>query len=217
MKLLDTYLALQTGEITIDEAAKVFGTNPKGLKIRLTKHGEGIQTVLKTLDLLAEDAITRDEAALTLGVSVRGVNILMNSWGVVRPIKAYAVDRAASLVKWEIRKKFSTDFIAGRLSLAQAAMLAGVSERQIRRWVSELLREHMGMVYKDLATLDHLRLQQVAKAIVEAENMSEETRRTADEVSVGKTTVHDEAEKRVIVLKREKRLSKPPIPSKTTP
>lgn len=48
MKLLDTYLALQTGEITIDEAAKAFGTNSKGLKIRLTKHGEGIQTMLKT-------------------------------------------------------------------------------------------------------------------------------------------------------------------------
>jgi hypothetical protein len=210
MKLIETYRAYMAGGITIEQAATALGVTPLSLKIRLTKHGDNIEKVLQALDDIAEDKITRQQATQALGIDVRSINHLMKSWNVTRPIKAYALVRATSLLKWEVRKKFSTDFIAGRITIEQAALLAGVSERQIRRWASELLQQHLGMVYKDLKALDHVKLQRIAKHIVEAEDLTEEARRTADEVSVGKKTLDGEAYGRVVILKEAKSISKSP-------
>lgn len=46
--------------------------------------------------------------------------------------------------------------IAGNVTAKDAATRAGCSDRQVRRWVSDLIRANFGMVYGDLAGLPHV-------------------------------------------------------------
>ncbi|MEY2688984.1 MAG: hypothetical protein RL375_3182 [Pseudomonadota bacterium] len=191
MKLLDVYTALQSNEITLEQAATALGTEVKNLKIRMTKHGHRLPLVLSVLDKIADDQITRDEAAKTLDVDVRVINKLMNTWKVYRPLPEYAVKLAVSAVKWELRKKFACDFIAGRLSLEQASESAGVSTRQMRRWVSGMLDKHFGMVYKDLGELDIGKLRRISEHIAREEALEDARQKVAEQVAMGLTSVQE--------------------------
>jgi hypothetical protein len=55
--------------------------------------------------------------------------------------------------------------------------------------------------------MDHEGLQKVARHILKAENLSEEARRTADEVSIGRKSVEEEGEKLAQELKDSKNLT----------
>jgi hypothetical protein len=185
MKLLDVYVALNSGDITREEAAVALNLTPKNLAIRITKHGHRLPLVLSILDKIHDDEITREEAATELGVTVRTVNVLMANWSIQRPLANRPITNATAKVKWEVRKKFAIDFIRGTLNLEQASKAAGVGDRQMRRWVSELIQKHFGMVYKDLAELDISKLQRLAKAIEEAEHLEAATIHNADQISMG--------------------------------
>jgi hypothetical protein len=198
MKLFEIYRAMIRSEISHDEAAEQFGITPRDLKFRLTKYGKRMPRVLKTLDKIQEDRMDRTTAAETLGVSLRQVNNLMESWGVQRPLKEYLVDRAVSEVKWEIRKKFAIEYISGSCTIEEAAENAGVSTRQIRRWVSELLAKHYEIVFKDLKHIPLSRLRRMADEIEEKEGLEVAKQNVLREVLKGETAIEEVALQRVM-------------------
>lgn len=207
MKLLEMYVALQNGDLTTAQAAHALGIEERALKIRIARHGLRLPMVLGVLDQIHEGKLTRPQAAATLQVTPRTVNVLMKSWGADRPLAKDPLTWATSQVKWEARKKFALDLIRGTLNLDQASDAASVSTRQMRRWVSELIGRHHGMVYKDLAKIAPHRLREIANEIAEEENLADLARRTADAISDGETTEADEALRRLSearVLKRKK-------------
>jgi len=154
--------------------------------------------VLGVLDKIAEDKISRDEAAEVLGVSPREVNDLMNRWSIKRPLKEYRVDREAAQVKWEVRKMYSIDYIAGRMTLEQASEAAGVSDRQMRRWVSTMLKEHFGATFMDLRYMPLIKRQRLASEIEDAERLVRERKNVLKAVADGRKSVRELALDRVL-------------------
>lgn len=204
MKLLDIYTALEHREIDQEQAARLLNLTMKQLKFRLTRWGHRLPLLLSVLDKIKEDRITRDEAAQALQVTGREINQLMRSWNVDRPIKEYVVNRAKAEVKWEIRKRFALDFISGHMELMEAAEGAGVSDRQMRRWVSELLNKHFQMPWGDLRELDSAKRARLAEEIEKAENLELERQQTLNSIAKGKKTLESEALDRVISRKKRK-------------
>ena len=198
MKLLEVYSLLEAQKITLEEAARVWGATPGGLKTRLTRRGHKMPLVLGVLDKIAEDKISRDEAAEVLGVSPREVNDLMNRWSIKRPLKEYRVDREAAQVKWEVRKMYSIDYIAGRMTLEQASEAAGVSDRQMRRWVSTMLKEHFGATFMDLRYMPLIKRQRLASEIEDAERLVRERKNVLKAVADGRKSVRELALDRVL-------------------
>lgn len=205
MRLLEVYSMMESGQLSHVEAAEALNMSPKILKFRMTKFGHRLPLVLSTLDKIRHDEIGRPEAAEVLGVTVRQVNHLMNNWHVERPLKAYLVTRAASKVKWELRKKFAIDFIAGNINIEQAAEAAKCSTRQMRRWVSELLTKHYEMPFKDLKLVPDRRRSRLANEIEEAEGIELAKQRVLDAIADGKKAIQEEAFDRVLAKKRRKR------------
>lgn len=197
MYLTDIYRELVTAKSDLPAAAEKFGLSPKGLKIRMAKWGDRMPLMLLTLDQIVAGAIMRDDAARVLGISTRQVNLLMKSWSVERPIKQYAVTRAAAKLKWDIRKKFAIDFIGCRASVDAAADGARVSTRQIRRWVTELLAQHEGLAFKDLSRLSLEVRQRLARAIASGEQLDSETLEAVRCISEGRHSLEQEALDRV--------------------
>lgn len=205
MNLLDLYSMIQKNEVTPLEAAKALGFTQRDLKFRMTRYGARLPGVLSVLDKIRNDEITRKEAAVQLNVGVREVNQLMNSWRVRRPLKQYLITRASSSVKWEIRKKFAIDFIAGAGTIEDAAEGANVSTRQMRRWVTELLDKHFKMVFKDLKPLSLARRKRLADEIETAEGLELAKQQILKAIADGKRSIADEAVERVVArrIKRE--------------
>lgn len=198
MKLSDIYKQLKAGDIDLKAAAEQFGISEIGLKIRISKHGDNLPRVLKTLDRIAADQISREAAAEYLKVQVRTINLLMETWHVKRPARdAYLVTRAKASIKWEIRKKYAIDFIAGSDTLESAAEGAEVSVRQIRRWVSELLEKHYQMVFKDLKGMRDSQRKRLADEIETAEGLEIEKQQVLKQIADGHRAVQDVAMERV--------------------
>lgn len=196
--LLDIYNVLERGEITQEQAAEALGFTPIQLKYRQQKWGHRLPLLLATMDKIKADQITREEAADILKISPRGINKLQASWNVERPLKPYLVDRAAVQIKWEIRKKYAIDFIAGATEFAEAAEAAGVSTRQMRRWVSELLKKHYEMPYKDLLTLSMTRRKRLADEIEVAENLEVAKQQVLKSIADSDEAIRTEARRRVM-------------------
>lgn len=204
MTLMEIYNLIKEERVTLAQAAITLGISEKSLKIRMSKHGERLPLVLETLDKINADLITRDQATEALGVTVRTVNALMNSWQVTRPLKDYLIERATSTVKWEIRKKFATDYIGEHLTIEDAAEAAGVSTRQMRRWVSEMLIKHFGMPFKDLTPLPLYKRRQMAKEIEEKEGLEKAKQAVIDDIAAGKKALGEEALDRVLERRRRR-------------
>ena len=154
--------------------------------------------LLSTLDRIVADEIDRDEAARILGVSTRQVNKDMERWGVQRPLKEYLVHRELTSLKWDSCKKHAVDFIAGSTTLKSAAAGANQSERQMRRWISKLLGEYDGIVFKDLEKIsDPLRCR-LAKNIMTGEQIDVATQKVLTEIAAGRLRAEDEALARVL-------------------
>lgn len=204
MNLLDIYNLYQSGGLTLSEAARALNLTDKDFKFRLTRWGHRLPLLFATLDKLKTDAISSKEAAEVLGVTSRQVNQLVEKWGITKPIKPYLVTRTASKIKWEVHKKFALDYIAGKLPIVDAAEAAGISERQMRRWVAELLNKHEEMSYKDHSKLALRAQEAIAKRIEERENLDIQKQMLAKAISDGEKTLQDEAISRVVYMKNRR-------------
>lgn len=205
MKLLDVYNLIEQGQVTDEQAAEALDLSHRQWEMRKKKWGHRLPLLFSILDKIKEDKITRLEAAQILGTTERNVNSLMQSWGVVRPLKPYLVARAAAEVKWEIRKKMAIDFIAGATTIEDAAEGAEVSDRQMRRWVSELLHKHFGMVFKDLKPLQLRRRQRLAEEVEEAERLELAKQQQLKAVLSGQKTIQEEALERAVARREARR------------
>ena len=198
MNLLDVYNLLSTSEITHEQAARTLGITERDLKFRMTKHGHRLPLVLSVLDKIKTDRLTRKEASIALERTVRQTNKLMESWNISRPLKTYLVDKQVTQIKWEIRKKYAIDFIAGGIDFETAADGAGCSTRQMRRWVVDLLVKHSKMPYKDLDQLSVTRRKRLADEIETAEHLELSKQNVLKLIADGKLSIQEEALNRVL-------------------
>lgn len=202
MNLIDVYSALQSKRITVEQAAAAMGMLPRTLKFRVSRWGHRLPLLLSTLDKIASNTISRGEAAEVLQVGPREINQLMKNWNVQRPIANYLVMRASSEVKWEIRKKYAIKYISGTMGIAEAAQQAGCSPRQMRRWVSEIIQKHFGMVFKDLKGLSLKKLGRLADEIETAESLDLAKQKVLKAIADGQRALGDVALDRVLAKKR---------------
>lgn len=198
VSLLGIYTSLQSSEITFEEAAKRFGLTETDLRFRLTVWGRRLPRLLKVLDKICADTVSRAEAAEQLGVSPRQVNKLQESWNVLRPIKAYRIDRAATKIKWELHKKCAIEVIDGSSNFISAAESAQLSPRQMRRRVATLLLDHSQMSYKDLKSLSASKRRRIADHIEVAENFELCEQADMRLIASGKVSLRDVAFKKVL-------------------
>lgn len=205
MKLIEIYSLLQSGEITAQQAADALGVSPLSFKVRCARWGHRLPLMLSVLDKITMGTITRTEAAEALEVTDRQVNKLSESWKVMRPISARIIHRATSKVKWEIRKKYAIDFIAAASTIEDASERAGVSTRQMRRWVSDLLQHHYEMVWKDLDKVPTNRRRRLAEDIETAEGLELAKQNVINAISRGEKNLEEEAMQRVMARRENKR------------
>lgn len=202
MSLYATYQKYKQGKITEEEIAQEYGLSLRVFRLRRAKLKDRLEETLTVLDKIHSGAITRHEAAETLGVTARQVNNLQTSWKIKRPLAEYLISRATSKVKWEVRKNYAIEFIADSLTLDDAAEHANVSVRQMRRWVTELLKKHHGMVFRDLRELTHQRRLTLADEIEEAEGLENAKRSVIQAVAMGEKAIREVALERVLSKRR---------------
>lgn len=89
----------------------------------------------RVLNLIAQGKRTRQEAAQALDCSPRQVNRLMAAAGVTRPVPEYLKRRERAEQKWKRRTRAAEDAIGDRISVEAAAKRAGISVRQMYRWI----------------------------------------------------------------------------------
>lgn len=198
MRLIDVFAAYDRGDLTLEDAAEALGLEVRDFKFRLSRWGLRLPLLLNTLDKLKEGKVTRDQAAEALSVSTRQVNQLMNTWEVKKPVKEYLVHNTAVQIKWEIRKKYAIDYIAGSSTIEEAADNAEISARQMRRWVSELLNKHYQIPFKDLVKVTSERRRHMATEIEEAEGLEIAKQNVLRAISTGKKDLTDAAIERVL-------------------
>lgn len=195
MSITALYHKYKAGKLTKERFAEKLGISPLQLTIRLGKHGDQIEKRFEILDKIAENLITRDQAALEWGkVNVRTINAAMLAWGIEREMTEDMVSRVAPKVKWEVIKKYSVDFIKGTLDLVKSAEAAGISDRQLRRWVSDLLKKHYDMPFKDLKHVTQQRREALAADILLAESLESSK---IQPVLMGEMSRFEEAERRI--------------------
>lgn len=204
MNRLKTYRDLKAGRIDLASAAVTFNISEKDLKFRISRHGNRLPNVLMVMDKIENSALSRSEAAAELEISDRHVNQLMNTWQVKKPLREYLVTRTASQVKWELRKKFAIEYIGDDCDLEAAAEGAGVSTRQMRRWVSDLLYKHFEMPFKDLKLVTRMRRQRLADEVEVAEGIELAKRNVLDTIAQGEKTIEQEAVDRVMARRSSK-------------
>lgn len=204
MNLIDIYTMHTSGSMTDEDAAKALGVSVPGFRIRASKWGHRLPLLLATLDKIKAGTISRDEASEVLEVTPRQVNVLMNTWGVQRPVHQKRLQHERASIKWSVRKKYALDFIAERLSLDAAAESADVSVRQIRRWVSDLLRKHYDMPFKDLSRITTHRRRQLAEDIQKSEDLEEAKQHMMKAVLTGEKSVSEAAIERVAMKQAQK-------------
>lgn len=197
MKLIEAYTKYRNGEITEEQAAEAFNQTVKRFRFTLTRYKDDIEIRLSVLDAISEDGITREEAATALKTSPREVNQLMKNWGITRPVKTYLVDKEKADIKWAIRKRFAIDFIAGSVEISDAADNADCSERQMRRWVSDLINEHYGMKWGDLKLISNRRRAEMAQEIEEKEGLKLEKQQALNDIIRGKKSLEEAALERI--------------------
>jgi hypothetical protein len=206
MDLLDIYASMQRGGIDADGAAKLFGLHERAMSIRISRWGHRLPLMLSLMDKLKRAEVTTAEAADVLSVSTREINRLMKSWNVRRPIKSYRLTKAASAVKWELRKKYAIDYIAGSINIEEAAMSADVTSRQMRRWVTDLLKTHRAIAWKDLKRLSNRQRWRLAGDIETAESLEMSKQQVLQSITYGQTTINEVALERVVLDDQRRQL-----------
>lgn len=197
MNLIELFGLLESGKITEAEAAESLGLTETSFKTRRTRWGHRLPLLLSVLDKRKSNLITRAEASEILAVTPREVNKLEASWKIVKDIKPYLLQRAASKVKWEIHKKHAIDFISGSSSLEEASERSGIDDRSMRRWVAKLINEHEQMTWKDLKATPLKTRRQVAMRIEEAEDLNFDKQNVINAIARGDKTLQEVANERV--------------------
>lgn len=204
MNLIDVYTMHTNGGMSDEEAARALGVSLTSFRFRVTKWGHRLPLLLATLDKIKAGTIGRPEAAEVLQVTPRQINVLMVTWGVQRPVGERRIQRERADLKWAVRKKFALDYIAERATLEQAAESANVTVRQIRRWVSDLLRKHYDMPFRDLRLVSLHKRRQLAADIEKSEDLEEAKQQMMKAVLDGDKTVSEAAIERVVAKQAKK-------------
>jgi len=197
MSLYDVYSQYNQGKITEEEAASQFGLTLRDFRFRKSRFGERLPQVLKVLDQIAADEISRSDAAALLQVEGRTINRLQQSWSTVRPVKEYKVKEAVAAIKWEIHKKYACEYIADRITLEEAAEKTNTSTRQVRRWITKLIVKHFGITFKDLADINWMRRRKMADQIEEAEGLESSKQQLLEAVAEGDMAIEELAAERL--------------------
>ena len=197
MSLYSIYQNFVQGKITEEQAAEQFNISLKDFRFRRSRYGERLPQVLSVLDRIASDEISRSDAGAILQISDRSVNALQQSWSVIRPIKEYKVRQVVAKVKWEIRTKFACEFISGSQNIDQCAAGAGLSSRQMRRWIEKLIDKYYGITFKDLKSISLARLKKMADEIEQAEGLEHAKQQVLREVVLGEKAIEELAVERL--------------------
>lgn len=208
MNLLDIYNMKEQGQLTDEEVAKALGKSVQTVRFVWTRWGMKLPMMFSILDKIRAGTISRGEAAEALECTGREVNLLMNRWNVERPIGDRRMERERAVVKWEVRKKFAIDFIAGASTIEEAAESGQVSVRQMRRWVSELLEKHYDMAFKDLKNVTLPRRRRLAAEMEEKEGLDLAKQQLMKVVFDGRKTIQEEAADRALQKRARRRAGK---------
>jgi len=73
-----------------------------------------------------------------------------------------------------------------------------VSDRQMRRWVSALLKEHFGATFMDLRYMPLIKRQRLASQVEDAERLVRERKNVLKAVADGRKSVRELALDRVL-------------------
>lgn len=163
MQLIDLYVSFKNGDISEDEFATGLGVDVSSLRHRMTLAGATLPMKLTILDAISNGSMTRLDASKTLGISTRGVNKLMESWKVQRPIGVSRTERTMTAVKRTVQLNAAIDYISGRRDLLKAAEDAHLSDRQMRRWVAQMLDKHVQMTWGEFHDEVELRVEDAKK------------------------------------------------------
>jgi hypothetical protein len=204
--LLSIYAAFTGGQLTEEDASKAFGLDLRTFRYCRSRYGARLPSILAVLDQVKSNQLKRKDACEQLGIAVRTFNHMMNTWGVQRDIKHYVVKKAAAEVKRDVRKVAAISYISGAARIEDAATDAQVSVRQIRRWVSELISKHFGMVWGDLKDLDMKRRSRLAQEIRRAEDIEHSTEQAVQEIVTGRKTLAEEVVSRLADRRSQTRI-----------
>jgi len=136
-----------------------------------------------------------------------GLGILAGLPGLVGPV-ATDLETAKAALSWaarEMRKRYAIEFISGTMSLDDAAIKAGVSDRQIRRWVTDLLEKYYGMPWSDLINLPEHKRKRIADEIEHKEGLEYAKNRVLDTIAAGRADLMDVALDRLLERKNRKK------------
>lgn len=89
--------------------------------------------------------------------------------------------------------------------LFDAAAHAGVTDRQMLRWIIDLLDRHFGMVWGDLRLLEPDRRYNLASQIEKLEDIELRKQQTLNAIAAGKKSVEDEALERLLQKHRKRK------------
>ncbi len=183
------YRNLKSRKITLEDAAQQLQIDQKDLEYKIAHYGKRLPSIFQALDKIENDIISRSEASVMMDVAPRQVNQIMLAFSVRRPLAPYLLNRAEAKLKWDIRKKYAIDYIGGGLDLFETADKAGVGDRQLRRWVAELLIKHFEMTYFELRKLSLRKRRSLADEIEIAEGLEMTKQKAIEEVENGNKTL----------------------------
>lgn len=205
MKRYDVYKQYSEGSMTLAAVAANLEMTERDFKFRVTKWGNRLSTVLNLMDGVEQGTKNSKDVAEALGIQTRAANSLIGSFKVIRPLGEWRIERAAPKIKWDLHTKVAIDVIACSKTFADAAIAANISERQVRRVVSALVKQHCQMTYKDLAAMKVQDRRRIANDIDLKEQSDHASRQLLQAIELGHTTIVDEARKLVQDLEDSKR------------
>lgn len=74
----------------------------------------------------------------------------------------------------------------------------------MRRWVSDLINKHFGMVWGDLKLLSNAKRKALALEVEKAENLELERQQTLNAIASGRKTLESEALDRALTRKNKR-------------
>lgn len=151
LNVLDALVKHVRGETTLGQTYIDTGVAPRTLKQIMTLWGDRLELLR---DTLVSD-LTNDVKAARLGVNERQVRRLMQTYLPERAKedKPYLVARKRAKAKWGKYKSRAVRVIRGDMSAAEAATDAGISVRQMHRWLGKVLVDQFDIGLQEIRPL----------------------------------------------------------------
>jgi hypothetical protein len=189
---LEIYSMYMAGRATLEQTATSLGFTPGGFRIILARAKEEMPKRLAVLDEIDAGRMKNAEACKVLGCSVRNLSALMKNWGVERPMAMEGIDDVLIEIKQGLQIKYALEvirkpYVKGEMVefLDDMADKAGISSRQLRREVTDLLRRHVQLEYTDLTSMNEKQRNAVADQIEEAEHRDAQHVKVIEQVASG--------------------------------